>query len=181
MARLKREMEELIPAGRVLKPYGKDGSIKLAGENEAFEKILIEVEFIFITDFGSKVPFRIEEVRPGPPPIVKLEGLDAPETARRLNGAAFFLLQSDAQKANHYKKSDPLKYIVGFEVIDQSSEELVGKVINTVEMAGQLLAEVEDHKLDKIHLIPIHEDMIISMDPEAKTILMELPEGLTEL
>jgi len=181
MARIKREVEKLITGGKVLKPYGKDGAIKVACENEAFEDLLQAVEFLFITVFGSKVPFKVKSVSPGSPPVVILEGLDNPESARELNGAAFYFLESDAKKAEKYRKPDPLKYLEGYLLIDALNNKKVGVIEKVIDSAGQLLAEVSVEKRGKTHLIPIHTDFIVEMNSEDQVISMNLPEGLLNL
>ena len=53
-------------------------------------------------------------------------------------------------------------------------------ISNVIEHGVQALFEVIDDE-DKSHLIPIHDDLIIKVDRDNKTILVQLPEGLLNL
>ena len=68
--------------------------------------------------------------------------------------------------------------IIGFNLNEKN--EKIGVISNVIEHGFQALFEVIDDD-DKSHLIPIHDDLIIKVDRDNKTILVQLPEGLLNL
>lgn len=176
-----RKIEKLVPVGKILKPYGKEGGLKLGLDSELWEYVLPELEFLFIAIFGSKVPHRIKAIREGNPPIVYLKDIDTPEQARKLNGYKVFFLQSDADKAGKYHKVDPLKYLEDYLLFDRSKGRQVGKIMTLTDAGGQLLATVIREDGGGEIYVPIHPDLVVEVDEAEKRITMDLPEGLLDL
>jgi 16S rRNA processing protein RimM len=73
---------------------------------------------------------------------------------------------------------DELKSLTGFELTDTTSG-LTGTISEVVQHPGQLMA-VAIIKGDEV-LIPLHPDLIVSVNTRHKTITMTLPEGLVNL
>lgn len=176
-----RKLEKLFVVGKVLKTHGKEGELKLAVEHDAFLKVLKKSTYIFVLNFGSKVPYKISSVRGGDPPIVSLEDIDNPEEAEKLCGNPFYFLKSDYLKVKDDILADPLKILEGFLIIDTVTGKRVGDIISVNEVSGQLLANVFDNTTDKEFIIPIHNDLIVQLDEEGEILKMQLPEGLLEL
>jgi 16S rRNA processing protein RimM len=57
---------------------------------------------------------------------------------------------------------------------------LIGTVTEIIKNPGHDLLKIVSPDEKEI-LIPYHEDFIISFDDQGKTILVKLPEGLTEI
>lgn len=176
-----RKIEKLICVGRALKPYGKEGGIKLGLDSEVWELVLPEVEFLFLSIFGSNVPHRVKSIREGNPPIVYLKDIDNPEQARKMNGAKVYYLQSDAEKAGRYRPGDPLKYLDDYQLIEHATGRNIGKITALNDAGGQLLATVYREDINSEIFVPIHPDLVVNMDEDEKKITMDLPEGLLDL
>jgi 16S rRNA processing protein RimM len=67
---------------------------------------------------------------------------------------------------------------MGYRVVDRTKG-LLGTVSGLEEYPMQTLFRIR--REEKEILIPVHEDLILSIDPEKKEIVMELPEGIEEL
>jgi 16S rRNA processing protein RimM len=68
---------------------------------------------------------------------------------------------------------------VGFKVISQTKN-LIGTVKEIIQNPGHDLLRIISPEKREI-LIPFHEDLIKGFDKRKKTIIVELPEGLTDL
>ena len=68
--------------------------------------------------------------------------------------------------------------IIGFSLVEKGR--FIGIISNVVEQGLQALFEV-DGSDGKVHLIPIHDDLIIKVDRDNKLISVQLPEGLLDL
>lgn len=176
-----RKLEKLHLGGKVLKTHGKEGELKFGVEHEVFLDLLKNSNYIFILNFGSKVPYRIESVRGGDPPIISLEDINTPEEAEKLCGNSFYFLDSDFEMVKDEILTDPLKMLEGFLLIDIATGKRVGDITELNEVAGQILATVVDPETKKQYFIPIHPDLIVHLDEEGLVLKMELPEGLLEI
>ncbi len=176
-----RKLEKLHLGGQVLKTHGRKGELKLAVEQDVFLHLLKKSQYVFILNFGSKVPYRIESVRGGDPPIVSLEDVNTPEEAEILCGSPFYFMDSDFKLVKDEVQTDPLRMLEGFLLIDTVTGKRVGDVIELNEVAGQILATVVDPETKKQYFIPIHPDLIVHLDDEGLVLKMELPEGILDL
>jgi 16S rRNA processing protein RimM len=61
-----------------------------------------------------------------------------------------------------------------------SDEQVIGTVAEIIKNPGQMLLNVAT-PAGKTILIPLHEDLIVRVDPEKRRIIMELPDGLIDL
>lgn len=176
-----RKLEELVKGGKILKTHGKRGEVKLALDKEEYAEVVEKAEFLFATVFGSKVPFQLIEKRGLQTPLVRLKGIDTPEVASELVGGDFFFLLSDLKELE-ISKSETLKdQLKGYLIMDLNTGQRVGEIRSVRESSVQDLAEVENVETGQLHLVPLHSDLIHSIDEDARLIKMELPEGLLEL
>ena len=68
--------------------------------------------------------------------------------------------------------------IIGFKLVEKGIE--IGAISHVIEQGLQALFEVEATN-GKMHLIPIHDDFLVKVDRNNKTIVVQLPEGLLDL
>lgn len=175
------KLDKLKKAGKVLKTHGKIGELKFALDEERFQPLLNELDFVFVDNFGSKVPYRIIEVKPSATPIVNLEGIDTPEEAGALAGGQFYFPIASFDRLNSKSESDSLKKWDGFLIVDDGTGTRVGEILALHQVSSQILAEVQDPNSDRVRHIPIHPDLIQHIDEEAKVLLMNLPDGILDL
>ena len=65
---------------------------------------------------------------------------------------------------------------MGFDILEDDSRKIVGKIAAIDDATMNILFELEDGRL-----IPASDDLITAIDQQARTIIMHIPEGLLEL
>ncbi|MBN2632313.1 MAG: 16S rRNA processing protein RimM [Bacteroidales bacterium] len=164
-----------ILLGRISKIHGFEGAVTVKLERTFVEKIP-EMESVFIEFEGKPVPFFIEdhEYRGGDILRLKFSGYDSFDRVREFAGCRIFLTSGKAPG-----KEKDTGSIKGFKIM-LSDGTLTGTITRIIENPGQLLLELSAAD-NKAILIPFHDDLIISTDIKKKIIVMDLPEGLTEI
>ena len=109
--------------------------------------------------------------------VIKLGGVDSIEDAERLRGCDVCVPREERLPASEgeYHVSD----LIGCRVEDPSGRE-VGTVVAWQEAGGPMLLEVRPPGGGEI-LVPFARSICLSIDPAAKRIIVELPEGLEDL
>jgi 16S rRNA processing protein RimM len=164
-----------ILLGRILKAYGFDGTVTVKLE-EAFIEKIPEMESVFLEIEGKPVPFCISESGSTGADILRLkfDGYYSSEKINEFIGCNVFLTAGGTSKSEI--KSSRL---TGFSVF-LKGDMLLGTVNDIIENPGQILLVLTGTEGKEL-LIPFHEDLIISIDKRKKLIMMNLPEGLTEI
>jgi 16S rRNA processing protein RimM len=70
--------------------------------------------------------------------------------------------------------------VIGFDLIDVNSNELVGKIENVFEAGSQTLLSIR-HESEKEILIPLTDELIKGFDRENGKLLMFIPDGLVNV
>ena len=106
--------------------------------------------------------------------IFKFRGIDTITDAGRLSGAEVRVPKDQrmALEPGEFFQSD----LVGCDVIDRRSGHSYGRVARWQDSGGPGLLELEDGLL-----IPFVRSICVEIDPAAKRIAVELPEGLKDL
>lgn len=106
--------------------------------------------------------------------IFKFQGIDAISDAERLNRAEVCVPAAErvALEADEYFQSD----LIGCEVIDRGSGRTIGRVTAWEEGAGPGLLVV-----DSRWLIPFARAICVEIDPAARRIAVDLPNGLEDV
>jgi 16S rRNA processing protein RimM len=172
------KLDDGILLGKILKPYGYRGFVRVAFFISGLEKILSEGKFIFIEWIGKPVPYLIEEILWDDDKTARLKftDIDNLDDASKLIGRSVILSEKSVPK-RLLKSLEPVE-LVGYKVIDAQNK-LIGFVTGLDESGRQSILEVSQD--EKEFLIPFHEDLVKSIDPKRKEILVDLPEGLLDL
>ena len=106
--------------------------------------------------------------------IFKFRGVDTISEAERLSGSELRIPTSErtALELGEFFQSD----LVGCEVVDRRTGESLGRVSDWQDSGGPGLLVVEGHLL-----IPFARAICVEIDPAARRIAVELPEGLKDL
>jgi len=106
--------------------------------------------------------------------ILKFRGVDSISDAERLEGREVRVPRSERLPLDpgEYYESD----LIGCEVLERGSGASLGRVTRLQETGGSGLLEVEGGLL-----IPFVRAICVAIEPEARRIVVELPEGLKEL
>lgn len=166
-------MKDYIQIGQFKKPFGVKGAIRVRID-DAYLESFINASVLFVPESGNLVPYFVESVEEAPNLLVKMEEVDAPETARKLSNQAIFL-QADAIEREGPQFDEGL---IGFELIDIEAGSL--GIITAIEEYPQQIMAIIANKGKEL-LIPLHEHLIEGIDPKKKELVMNLPEGLLEL
>lgn len=108
-------------------------------------------------------------------PVFKFQGIDTISAAEKLRGEEVRIPASERIELpqGEYFQSD----LVGCEVRDAATDRLIGKVTGWEEYGGPPLLSVDEGRV----LIPFVKAMCKEIDPAARVIRVELPEGLEDL
>lgn len=106
--------------------------------------------------------------------FLKLEGIDARETAQKLLQKQIWLPEDEFQK--YTAKSAPIS-LLGFHIIDDGKD--LGEILEIIEQPHQVLCRI--NWKGKEALIPLHEQFLRRVDKKKKQVIVELPDGLMEV
>ena len=165
-----------ILLGRITKVSGYEGAVTVklerffSGEIPYMESVFLEIE-------GRPVPFFISDSDYSGADILRLkfEGYYSSDKVIEFVGCRVFLTTAESADGN----IEEMKGLVGYTVL--TSEKInLGTVDEVIENPGQWLLNVISSS-NKSILIPLHEHFIVKIDNRKKILVMELPEGLTEI
>jgi 16S rRNA processing protein RimM len=158
--------------GRITKTYGFEGAVVVRSESGITGEPK-QGEPVFVVKDGIPVPFFTREAYCNTPDtlIISFDDYPTPESVAHLKGC-------EVRAETGEESDEDLESLVGFILTDTHSG-LSGHITGVIRNPGQLMA-VAVMKGDEV-LIPLHPDLIISVDRTRKTIRMALPEGLISL
>jgi 16S rRNA processing protein RimM len=167
------KQEEVYKIGRLGKSHGVRGEVSFLFDDDVFDRI--DADYLILDIDGILVPFFIEEYRfrSDTTALMKFEGIDTQERARELTGCDVYFPRNLAASDDD---SISWSAIVGFDIIDASTDKSVGRIASIDDSTLNILFCLEDG-----HLIPASEDLITQIDQQARTITMHLPAGLLDL
>ena len=124
----------------------------------------------------SFLPYFIQatQIRSETETIVKLEGIDMMETARKLTPKEVWLAEDDFNK--FAAKAAPIA-LLGFNLIDGDTD--LGEIIEVIEQPHQVLCTIM-YKGNEA-MIPVHEASLIKIDKKSRKVFVDIPDGLLEI
>ncbi|MBL4662806.1 MAG: 16S rRNA processing protein RimM [Flavobacteriaceae bacterium] len=163
--------------GKIVKKYSFKGELLIKLDTDDPEEFL-KMESVFVEKHKNLIPFFIESLSLHKSSLlrVKFEEIDNEADANSLLGTELFLPLNLLPKLSGNKFY--YHEIIGFEAHDTSFGR-IGIITGVNDSTAQHLFEI-DH-LGKEVLIPVNDDIIKHVNHEAKTILLETPEGLIDL
>jgi 16S rRNA processing protein RimM len=165
-----------ISLGKISRINGYDGSVIVKLEKFFLDNIP-EMESVFLEINGKPVPFFISlsEYSGGDILKLKFDGYESYEKVSEFTGCRVFLTTINEEDM----PADKPDNIMGFKVVSQD-QNLIGTVKEIIQNPGHDLLKIISPEKREI-LIPFHEDLIKGFDKRKKTIIVELPEGLTDI
>ena len=159
----------MLQVAKVLKSHGTDGGI-LLGFRGIDPEDIDTTEPVFIYFDELPVPFFIQtlRLRGMDKAIVTLNDVTSLEDAEELVGRAVYM---DLEEEDD--PSQDLAALIGWTLKG------VGPITDFYDITANPCIEVQTKK--GAVLVPLHEDLIVSMDPKAKVLEMNLPEGILEV
>ena len=172
---------------QVLKSNGTDGELVMSFRDIAPEDINLK-EPVFIYFDGLPVPFFFEsfQKRGNSKALVHLTDIRNQEDVEEIVGKAVYI-EGD-EEAELTLEEDGYAALVGWMVLTpgqmpegvENTEEVdiyeVGEITEFFDIPNNPCIEVETENGSV--MIPLHEDLILGIDPENQEIMMEIPEGL---
>ena len=164
-------------AGKISKPHGLRGEVNIILEPNAGNYIEPDNP-LFIDIDGQRVPFFVEEVEllSNEQAIIKFEFIDSMQAAREVS--ACFVYFDASHSSDSEEAGEDLAGLVGYQGLDQKSG-LLGEIVDYLPhpMNPVFVIHVESKEL----MVPAVRDFIHHINHGEKSILFNLPEGLTEL
>lgn len=168
--------EEAFYIGYITKTKGLKGEVQLYFEFDAYENLDLDVVFADMN--GKMVPFFVEshKLYPNSTGLFYFDDIDHIDKAQVLVKKKMYLPLTKMPE----RGEDDFTYndLKGYIVSDETQGEL-GEILEVNEYPQQFVATVLYQ--EKEVLFPLNEDMIVEIDEEEKTLLVNLPEGLLDL
>lgn len=155
--------------GRITKTYGFDGAVVVRSEGGITGEPK-QGEPVFVVIDGIPVPFFTREaysLSPGTL-IISFDDYMTAESVERLRGCELITSEENTEGSD-------LSDLAGYTIVDRSCD-FSGLIKRIIQNPGQLLAVVSTGTGEV--LVPLHPDLIISLNRKKKLIEMSLPEGL---
>lgn len=167
-----------VKVGYVHKPHGISGELVIRFQEQYYET-LEEYPSLFLEIDNLLVPFFIAEeglrFKSSESVITRLEWIDSDAKAKDLCGLSVFVLQDDVVEFEDEMSPHAL---VGYQLLDEERTP-VGEIKEVHDYAGNLLLSVD--YLGKDVLIPLNEELIVSIDEEEREIELRIADGLLDL
>lgn len=170
------KVENVYRIGLINKPHGVHGELLFTFDDDIFDRM--EADYIICMMDGILVPFFFESYRfrSDSTALIKLEGIDTEQQARRMTNVEVFFPKEHVEELEDNELT--WSYFVGFLIKDVNEGE-IGKVIDVDDSTINTLFVV-DHNDTEV-LIPAQEDFIVDLDRGKRVITMQIPAGLLDL
>jgi 16S rRNA processing protein RimM len=169
--------ENLLLVGKVIRPHGLDGSLRIRSYAQSAESFLDAGNVFLKSDKDEMRKCKVLSIKPHKSLfLILLQGLRSPEEAERYRGAEIFirkdLLEQKGEEEYFWFE------LIGLEVFLNSGQYL-GKLTDIIPTGSNDIYVVK--KGGKELLIPAIHEVIDEIDVENKKIIISEMEGLLNL
>ncbi len=169
-------MEQYYKIGKLAASTGLNGEVIL--EHSLGKKTALPgLKALFIENKKDNfLPYFIERAtaRNEHTIILKLEGIETVEQARKMTPKPAWLTEGDFKK--HTAAGSPLS-MLGFSLIDGSND--LGEIIEVIEQPHQVLCTIL-YKGNEA-LVPVHQDNLKNIDKKHRKVFVTIPDGLLDI
>ena len=169
---------------QVLKSNGTDGELVLGFRDIAPDDINLK-EPVFIVFDGLPVPFFIESFakRGNTKALVRLTDICSMEDVEEIAGKAVYVEEESLPEMS--LEEDGYAALIGWLLLAPAGDDMdedtmeveeIGEITDFIDIPNNPCIEVETK--NGAVMIPLHEDLILSVDPENLEIVMQIPAGL---
>ena len=171
-----RTIPGFVQVASLGKTKGIDGAVRLKARDELLEQIATH-EFLFIEIEGNKVPIRVADYEMSGDLYIYFDGLETKEAAAAVVGKPVYVPEDEFVPVE--KKASDLQFahLVDYTIVNAETE--IGRIAEVREFPQQEIAVVITSEGEV--MIPMHDDLIQSVDEGSKLVRMVLPEGLLDL
>lgn len=169
--------EYVYKIGILGKPHGVHGELQMQFSDDIFDRT--EATYLILDIEGILVPFFMKEYRFRSDTTVLMKFIDVntKEAAQELTGVEVYF----PRKAIHSENQDfNWVHLVGFSLLNANDKVIVGTIASINTSTANFLFEVDKPASDRL-LIPANEELITEIDSEARTITVDIPDGLLDL
>lgn len=160
----------LVQIAKVLKSNGTDGELVMSflsmdpGDIKTTEPVFIYFD-------GLPVPFFIQQLsrRGQTKALVHLNDVENFDDAEELVGQAVYIVDDED---GEYDEGD-FSFLVGWTLFDGESR--LGEIVDFIDIPANPCIEIESGAI-----IPLHEDLIQSVDEQEEILVMTVPAGLLD-
>jgi len=167
-----------VKVGFIQKPHGIHGELVIRFQEEYYETLeecptlLLEIDHLLVPFFIAEEGLRFKS---GESVITQLDWIDTDKKAKDLCGLSVYVDQKDVVESEFEMSAHAL---IGFTLIDEELG-VIGEIYEVNDYSGNVLLSVEYQ--GKEALIPLNEDLIVSIDEDNREIVLAIPEGLFDL
>jgi 16S rRNA processing protein RimM len=164
-----------ILLGKLIKPIGLDGEIRLSIE-EGIEHVE-KPQVLFQLRDDRFFPWFVQEWKNSDEGeyLVQFEELNSPEKAREICGQSIWV---DSSLVSFSPQDDGRDDLIGYQIRDQQGK-VYGNISEILDNSGQWLAVLEYENREI--LIPLAEENILGVQDIERYLVVDIPEGLTDL
>ncbi len=171
------QKENCYQVGHVTRTHGLKGEVTIfldvdsAADYAEMDSVLLETK-------GQLIPYFIQNIniQRDSKAIVKFEGVTTIEQAKLLVGSVLFLPEDVLDELDNTQFY--YHEIIDYQIVDVKQGEL-GKVATVYDLPNQDLIAMTYRGREV--LIPINDQMVLTIDREQKILNVNLPEGLIDV
>ncbi len=169
---------ERVVVAEILRPRGNRGELAARSQTDVPGRLesLRQAHVRLVS--GSDIPVEIAESWPHKQDwVLKFAGIDSIDSAEQFRGADLWIRPEErgSLDGGQFFQAD----LMGCRVADDSTGEQLGVVAGWQAYGGPPLMEVQIE--NRLVLIPFVPPICVKVDLEAKTVRVQLPEGLLDL
>lgn len=171
--------EQLIEIGYITKLHGLKGEMQATVSDPVFDEVkhcpylVCEMDGIFVPFFVKDYRFRSSESI-----LLSFDDVDSQEKAEPFCGKTLYFDRqcfSGSEEEEYDAEAEEELGYIGYQIIDKTLGPL-GEVIDINDQTANVLFIV-DHEGEEL-MIPAADELVLEIDDDACTILMDLPVGL---
>lgn len=164
--------EETRRIGTLTRLHGRRGEVQCLLDNDFWDQA--DPAFVILRLQNILVPFRILDWREKGTDglILQLDGVNSEQQALPLLGAEVRLLRTDIHSDEDDEDILTWQDLVGYQVLAMDQTDM-GRLIHIDESTANILGTTDTDKL-----VPLHEDLIISLQPDNQIIQLNIPSSL---
>lgn len=166
----------LITIGKVLKPFGVKGEMKIESLTDFPERFKELGRVVLVSSRGEELPCQVTSVRyANKVPYLTFSGYDSPEKAKALNGWFVKVPREEAvalPEGSYYWFD-----LIGMEVFSEAGEKL-GTITDIFETGSNDVYVLKRGR--KEVYLPATREVIKQVDTTAKKMVIHLLDGLLE-
>jgi 16S rRNA processing protein RimM len=166
----------LITIGKVIKPFGVKGEMKIEPMTDFPERFTGLTRVYLVSPSGKEVACEVKAVRyAGGAPFLLFSGYDSPEKAKAING---WFIKVPEQEAVPLPEGTYYWFeLIGMEVVSEAGEKL-GTIVDIFETGSNDVYVLKRGR--KEFYLPATREVIRQVDKKAKRMTVRLPDGLLE-